>query len=88
MWHIWEKGAMCTGFWSESPKERDHLKDQGIDGIKLDLREIGWRGVERIHLPKDREHWQAVKNAVMNLPVLVPGSQLVITSSYPAMYCR
>jgi hypothetical protein len=22
----------CTGFWWESPKERDLLKDQGIDG--------------------------------------------------------
>jgi hypothetical protein len=24
--------------------ERDHLKDQGIDEIKMDLREIGWGG--------------------------------------------
>jgi hypothetical protein len=23
---------MCTGFWWESPKEKDHLKDQGVDG--------------------------------------------------------
>jgi hypothetical protein len=22
----------CTGFWSERPKERDHLEDQGEDG--------------------------------------------------------
>jgi hypothetical protein len=26
----------------ESPKERDHLEDQGIGGIRMDLREIGW----------------------------------------------
>jgi hypothetical protein len=29
-------------FWWESPKERDHSEDQGIDGIRMDLREIGW----------------------------------------------
>jgi hypothetical protein len=22
--------------------EKDHLKDQDVDGIKMDLREIGW----------------------------------------------
>jgi alpha-glucosidase (family GH31 glycosyl hydrolase) len=42
MWHAWERGETCTGFWSESPEEKDHLKDQGVDGIKMDLREIVW----------------------------------------------
>jgi hypothetical protein len=32
MWHAWERGETCTGFWSESPKEREQLKDQGVDG--------------------------------------------------------
>jgi hypothetical protein len=32
MWHAWERGETCTGFWWESPKENDHLKDQGVDG--------------------------------------------------------
>jgi hypothetical protein len=27
-----ERTGMCTRFWWESQKERDHLKDQGIDG--------------------------------------------------------
>jgi hypothetical protein len=35
MWHAWERGENIKGFWWESPKKRDHLKDQ-------DLREIGW----------------------------------------------
>jgi hypothetical protein len=41
MWHAWERGETYTGFWWESLKERDHLKDQDVDG-RMDLREIGW----------------------------------------------
>jgi hypothetical protein len=40
------------------------------DGIKLDLREIGWGCVEWIHLAQDRDRWRTVVNAVMNLQVL------------------
>jgi hypothetical protein len=38
------EGETCTGFWRESPKEKDHLKDQGVGGRmgSMDLREIGW----------------------------------------------
>jgi hypothetical protein len=32
MWHAWERGEMCTGLWWESPKEKDHLEDRGVDG--------------------------------------------------------
>jgi alpha-glucosidase (family GH31 glycosyl hydrolase) len=42
VWHAWERGETCTGFWWKSPKEKDHLKDQGVDGIKMDLKEIDW----------------------------------------------
>jgi hypothetical protein len=74
MWHAWEKGETCTGFWWESPKEKDHLEDQGVDEdwIKMDLREIGLGGVEWIHLAQDRDRWRTVVNAVMNLRVLAP----------------
>jgi hypothetical protein len=44
------------------------------DGIKMDLREIGWGGVEWIHLAQDRDRWRAVVNAVMNLRLLAPQS--------------
>jgi alpha-glucosidase (family GH31 glycosyl hydrolase) len=44
MWHAWERIEECTRFWWESPKERDHLKDQGVDGIRMDLRETGSGG--------------------------------------------
>jgi hypothetical protein len=41
-------------------------------GIKMDLREIGWGGVEWIHLAQDRNRWRSVVNAVMNIRVLAP----------------
>jgi hypothetical protein len=44
------------------------------DGIKVDLREIGWGGVEWIQLAQDRDRWRAVVNAVMNLRFLTPRS--------------
>jgi hypothetical protein len=40
----------------------------------VDLREIGWGGVEWIHLARDRGWWWAVVNVVMNLGVLTPRS--------------
>jgi hypothetical protein len=32
MWHAWEGTENCTRFWWEGPNERDHSKDQGVDG--------------------------------------------------------
>jgi hypothetical protein len=32
MWHAWERREKCTRFWWESPKEIDHLEDQGVGG--------------------------------------------------------
>jgi len=44
------------------------------DGIRMDLREIGWGSVEWIQLAQDRDQWHALVNMVMNLRVLVPRS--------------
>jgi hypothetical protein len=44
------------------------------DGIKMDLREIGWGGLVWIHLAQDGDRWRAVVNAVMNLRVLASRS--------------
>jgi hypothetical protein len=54
------------------PLERSrHRRD---DGIRMDVREIGWVGVEWIHLAQEGDWWQAVVNALMNLQVLAPWS--------------
>jgi hypothetical protein len=36
------------------------------DNIGMDLREIGWDGVDWMHLAWDRDQWQALLNSVMN----------------------
>jgi hypothetical protein len=41
-------------------------------GIRMDLRDIDWEGVDWIILAQDRDLWRAFVNAVMNLPFLVP----------------
>jgi hypothetical protein len=35
----------------------------------MDLREIGWDGVDWIELAQDRDQWRALVNTVMNLRV-------------------
>jgi hypothetical protein len=40
-----------------------------VDNTKMDLREIGWNGMERIDLAQDRDQWRALVNTVMNLRV-------------------
>jgi hypothetical protein len=44
------------------------------DGIRMDLREIGFGGVDWIRLSQDRERWRAVVSAMMKLRVLAPRS--------------
>jgi len=38
-----------------------------VDIIKMDLQEVGFSGMDWIKLAPDRDRWQALVNAVMNL---------------------
>jgi hypothetical protein len=40
-----------------------------VDNIKMDLREIGWGGMDWIDLAQDRDKWRSLGNEVMNLRV-------------------
>jgi hypothetical protein len=40
-----------------------------VDNIKMDLREIGWNGVDWIDLAQDNYQWRALVKTVMNLRV-------------------
>jgi hypothetical protein len=39
------------------------------ENIKMDLREVGFGGIDWIDLARDREKWRDFVNAVMNLRV-------------------
>jgi hypothetical protein len=39
------------------------------DNIRIGLWEIGWEGVDCIHLDQDKNQWRAFVNTVMNFQV-------------------
>jgi hypothetical protein len=45
--------GMHIGFWWESRKERPRRRWE--DNIKMDLREVGWVGMDWIDLAQDRD---------------------------------
>jgi hypothetical protein len=40
-----------------------------VDNIKMDLRDIGWDGVDWMDTTQDRDQWRALVNTVLNLRV-------------------
>jgi hypothetical protein len=40
-----------------------------MENIKMDLRDIGWDGMDWIDVAQDRDQWRALVNTVMNLRV-------------------
>jgi hypothetical protein len=39
------------------------------EDIRMDLREIGWKDVDWVHMAQDRDQWQDLVNTVINLRV-------------------
>jgi hypothetical protein len=66
----------------ESLRGKDHLEDLVIDGriiLKFVFMEVGWEGVNWIHLDQDMDHWQAIVYRVMNLQVLLNARNYLIS---------
>jgi hypothetical protein len=51
----------------EGKRSLERRRRRWVDNIKMDLREIGWGGMDWIHLAQDRDHWRALVNIATNL---------------------
>jgi hypothetical protein len=40
-----------------------------VDSIEMDLREIGWHGVDWIDMAQSRDQWRTLLNTILNLRV-------------------
>jgi hypothetical protein len=62
-----KKRNVCNIFFG-NPEVRDHLQDQEIDKrmLNLDLKQVGYTGLNCAHVAQDRNQRQAVVNTVMN----------------------
>jgi hypothetical protein len=52
----------------EGRKKLGRPRRRWEDNIKTDLREVGW-GTDWMDLAQDRDRWEAVVNAVINIRV-------------------
>jgi hypothetical protein len=53
----------------EGKRPQGRHKRRWEDNIKVDIREIGWGGMDWIDMAQDRDQWRALVNKVMNLLV-------------------
>jgi hypothetical protein len=59
-------------FWWGNLREREPLgrsRRRWEDNVNMNLQEVGCGGIDWIDLAQDREMWQAVVSAVMNLRI-------------------
>jgi hypothetical protein len=51
----------------EGKRPLGRLRYRWVDNIEIDLREIGWDGMDWINLAQDGDQWSALMNKVMKL---------------------
>jgi hypothetical protein len=54
---------------SEGRRPLGRPRRRWVENIKMDLRVIGWDGMDWVDLAQDRDQWRALVNTVMNLRV-------------------
>jgi hypothetical protein len=55
---------------TEGKRPLERPRRRWEDGIRMNLRKIGWGSVDWIQLAQDRDRWRDLVNTVMNLRVL------------------
>jgi hypothetical protein len=53
----------------EGKRPLGRSRHRWVDNIRIDLKEIGWDGVDSIDMTQDRDQWRAPVNTVLNLRV-------------------
>jgi hypothetical protein len=54
---------------SEGKSSLGRPRRRWVDNINMDLREIGWSGIDWIDLAQNRDQWRALVSTVMNFQV-------------------
>jgi hypothetical protein len=76
-----ERRGVYRGFVGKPEGKRPlgRLRPRWEDNIKLDLQDVGCEDMDWIDMAQDRDRWQALVNAIMNLQVALNAgiSQLV-----------
>jgi hypothetical protein len=62
-------GGKKRGFWWKPRMEETNMgrRRRLGDTVKIELREIGWSGMDWILLAQDRDQWRPLVNTVRNL---------------------
>jgi hypothetical protein len=71
-WHVARTGEKRNGYRilvgkPEGKRPLGRPRRRWEDNIRMNLREIGWGGMDWIDLSQDRDQWRALVNTVMNL---------------------
>jgi hypothetical protein len=71
MWHVWERIGVYRVVMGKPNGKRPlgRSRRRWENNIKMDLQEVGWRGMDWIDLAQDKDRMRALVNAVMNLRV-------------------
>ena len=83
---------MHIGFWRGNLKEKEDLLGRPgriwENNIRMDLKDIGWEGIDWIDLAEDKDKWQALVNTAMNIRFPHFFSNGATAHSGPGPHCR